>query len=189
MIKNIDRLVERFWTSTGGHFAIMTAVVLGMIFLAVAVAIDASRLHQASAKLKALTDSAALAATEGQNRTLAEREAIFTQMMEAGLANSPELSGLTFELDYQNKGNSSVLTATSRSEAQLFFPITRGEGRFVGALSEVTAGRERVEVALVLDISNSMAGTKIVELQNSATNFIQTLMGNEDLQGLSLIHI
>ena len=189
MIKTIDSLVKRFWTSTGGHFAIMTAVVIGMIFLAVAVAVDASRLHQASAKLKALNDAAALAATEGQNRTLVEREAIFTQMMEAGLANSPELSGFTFELDYQNSGDSSVLSATSRSEAQLFFPITRGEGRFVGAHSEVTAGREQVEVALVLDISNSMAGTKIVELQNSATNFIQTLMGNEGLKGRVSISI
>jgi len=111
-------------------------------------------------------------------------------MMQGGLATSPELSGFEYELTYQNNDNASILRVTSRSEAQLFFPITRGDGKFVGALSEVTVGREHIEVALVLDISSSMGRqNKIVELRGAATNFIQTLMGNEDIQGRVSISI
>ena len=189
MIKNIDSLFKRFWTSKDGNFAIMTAVLLSIIALVVAVGVDSTRLLQASTKLKALTDAAALAATEGQNRSLDERKAIFEQMMQTGLANSPELSGYEYELTYQSDGDGAVLNVTSSSEAQLFFPMTRGEGRSVGANSEVTVGREHIEVALVLDISSSMEGNKIIELQASATNFIQTLMGNGDIQGRVAISI
>ena len=189
MIKNIDSLFKRFWTSKDGNFAIMTAVLLSIIALVVAVGVDSTRLLQASTKLKALTDAAALAATEGQNRSLDERKAIFEQMMQTGLANSPELSGYEYELTYQSDGDGAVLNVTSSSEAQLFFPMTRGEGRSVGANSEVTVGKEQIEVALVLDISSSMEGNKIIELQASATNFIQTLMGNGDIQGRVAISI
>ena len=100
MIKNIDSLFKRFQKSTDGNFAIIAAATLSMIALAVAVGVDTTRLMQASTKLKALTDGAALAATEGQNRTLDERKAIFEQMMQTGLANSPELSGYEYELTY-----------------------------------------------------------------------------------------
>ena len=189
MIKNIDSLFKRFWTSKDGNFAIMTAVLLSIIALVVAVGVDSTRLLQASTKLKALTDAAALAATEGQNRSLDERKAIFEQMMQTGLANSPELSGYEYELTYQSDGDGAVLNVTSSSEAQLFFPMTRGEGRSVGANSEVTVGKEQIEVALVLDISSSMEGNKIIELQASATNFIQTLMGNGDIQDRVAISI
>lgn len=160
----------------------MTALGMGLIVFIVAIAVDSTRLVQASSKLKTLNDMAALAATEGQNKTLSERKAIYEQYMENGIQNSRELEGYEYTLTYETNGTSSTLSVTSRSEAQLFFPVTRGEGKFVGALSEVTVGNEFIEVALVLDISSSMNGAKIVELQNSATNFVQTLFDNQGIQ-------
>ena len=189
MIKNADRLLQRFWKSKDGNFAILSAVALSTILFAVAVAVDSSRLVQASSRLKDLTDSAALAATVGQNKTIDERRAAFETAMESGLAISPELLGYTYNLTYKTDGNVAVLKATSNSEASLFFPATRGNGKFVNAASEVTVGREHIEVALVLDISSSMNGPRIKELQASATNFVQTLMNNNGINGRIAISI
>ena len=183
MMQSVKKLLKQYSKSNEGNFAMMAAIFIFMLVLAVAVAIDASRLVQASTKLKGLTDNAALAAAEGQNRPLSEREEIFEEMMRIGIENSPELSAMyDYDLTYDTNNDAEVLTVTSRAEAKLFFPMTRGNGKFVSALSEVTAGRERVEVALVLDISNSMDGPKIVELQNAATSFVQILMGNQGIK-------
>ncbi len=183
MIHNVKGLFKRFLQSKDGNFGIMVAVIISMIVLVVAVAVDSSRLVQASTKLKALNDMAAFAATEGQNKSLSERKKVYELFMESGLANSPELKGYEYDLAYETNGLSAVLTASSRSEAQLFFPVTRGDAKFVSAHSEITVGREHVEVSLVLDISTSMDGSKIIELQNSARDFIQTLMSNQAIQG------
>ena len=183
MMQSVKKLLKQYSKSNEGNFAMMAAIFIFMLVLAVAVAIDASRLVQASTKLKGLTDNAALAAAEGQNRPLSEREEIFEEMMRIGIENSPELSAMyDYDLTYDTNNDAEVLTVTARAEAKLFFPITRGNGKFVSALSEVTAGREHVEVALVLDISNSMNGSKIIELRNAATSFVQTLMGNQDIE-------
>ena len=180
----MQKLLKQYSKSNTGNFALMAAISIFLLVLVVAVAIDTTRLTQASTKLKGLTDSAALAAAEGQNRSLSERKAIFEEMMQIGIANSPELSVMyDYNLTYDTNSDAEVLTVTSRAEAKLFFPMTRGDGKFVSALSEVTAGREFVEVALVLDISSSMDGAKIVELRNSATSFVQTLMDNQNTQG------
>ena len=184
MMQSVKKLLKQYSKSNEGNFALIAAIFIFVIVLVVAVAIDTARLTQASTKLKDLTDNAAFAAAEGQNRSLSEREAIFEEMMRIGIENSSELSVMyDYDLTYDANNAADVLTATSRAEAKLFFPMTRGNGKFVSALSEVTAGREQVEVALVLDISNSMDGPKIVELQNAATSFVQTLMGNQDIEG------
>ena len=183
MLKFMDSLVKRYLKAKDGTIAVAMGVGIVFIVLMVAFGVDTARLTQASSKLKALSDAAALAATEGQNRTLEERKAIFEHVMATGIASSPELSGYQFELNYETREDASVLMVSTHSEAQLFFPMTRGNGRNVGAYSEITVGREHVEVAMVLDISSSMGGAKIAELKNSAKNFIETLMDNETIQG------
>ena len=183
MMQSVKKLLKQYSKSNEGNFALMAAIFIFVIVLVVAVAIDTARLTQASTKLKDLTDNAAFAAAEGQNRSLSEREAIFEEMMRIGIENSPELSVMyDYNLTYDANNDADVLTATSRAEAKLIFPMTKGNGKFVSALSEVTAGREQVEVALVLDISNSMNGSKIIELRNAATSFVQTLMGNQGIK-------
>ena len=154
MLKFMDNLIGRYLESRDGSVAVLMGVGILLISLAVAFAVDSTRLTQASTKFKALTDAAALAATEGQNRTLDERRAIFEHVMETGLATRPELAGFNYELTYESDGNASVLSVRAHSEAQLFFPMTRGDGRNVGAFSEITVGREHIEVAMAVSYTH-----------------------------------
>jgi len=169
--------------SKDGSIATLGAITIALIVLLVAVGVDSTRLVQASTKLKALNDMAALAATTGQNKTLEERRAIYESVMETGIENSNEISGYEYDLTFEDDGFTQVLNVTSRSKADLFFAMTRGEGKYVSAHSEVTVGREFIEISLVLDISTSMEGPRIIELQNSAKEFVESMMGNEEIEG------
>ena len=114
MMQSVKKLLKQYSKSNEGNFALMAAIFIFMLVLAVAVAIDASRLVQASTKLKGLTDNAALAAAEGQNRPLSEREEIFEEMMRIGIENSPELSAM-YDYDLKYDTNNDCLLYTSPS--------------------------------------------------------------------------
>lgn len=184
MTQQRNLLFKRFLASKDGTFAVMASVGMFVIVLVVAVAIDSTRLMQASSKLRSINDMAAIAATEGQNRSLSERKAIYEKVMQNGIDISDEITGYTYDLTFSDDGLNTILSATSRSEAELFFPVTRGtEGKFVTAHSEVTVGREYIEISLALDISTSMQGQRIIELQKAATDFVEIILDNEENAG------
>lgn len=183
MFQKITRLYKEYSASRDGNFSVIMAVAMLVIVSAMAVGIDTTRLMQASSKLKSLNDMAALAATEGQNKSLEERKEIYESVMETGIQNSGEITGYEYELSFEDDGFTQVLSVTSRSEAELFFPMTRGAGKYVSALSEVTIGREFIEISLVLDISTSMKGERIIELKRSSKEFIEQMLEAEGLKG------
>ena len=100
MLKFMDSLVKSYLKAKDGTIAVAMGVGIVFIVLMVAFGVDTARITQASSKLKALSDAAALAATEGQNRTLEERKAIFEHVMATGIASSPELSGYQYAVSY-----------------------------------------------------------------------------------------
>ena len=70
MLKFLDNLVKSYLKAKDGTIAVAMGVGIVLIVLMVAFGVDTARLTQASSKLKALSDAAALAATEGQNSCL-----------------------------------------------------------------------------------------------------------------------
>ena len=182
MTLKINNFFKPFLKSRDGNVVILAAMTMGLVALLVAVGVDSTRLVQASTKLKALNDMAALAATTGQNKTLAERKAVYESIMETGITNSSEITGYTYVFDFEDDGFTKVLNVTAHSEANLFFPMTRGQGKQVGAHSEVTLGGEFVEISLVLDISTSMEGARIIELKKSTKEFIKLMLEDKGLE-------
>ncbi|MEP1230692.1 MAG: VWA domain-containing protein [Litorimonas sp.] len=173
---------KNFTKSKDGSVAILSAVTLVMIVLAVGIAIDFSRLTESSQKLKNLTDGAVLAVARAEGETVAEREKIFETYMDAGVESSKEITGYEYTLNVVETSGSTTVTATSRSKSELFFTNITGGEKFVSAESEVITGKEFIEVVLVLDISTSMAGQRIIEMQNSAKNFVETLSNNASIE-------
>lgn len=183
MVKNTSGFLKNFLTSRDGNISVLTAISMLVIVPMTAIAIDSTRLMQASSKLKNLNDMAALAATTGQNKTIQERKKVYENIMELGLQNSSEVSGYEYELSIQDNDLTQVLVASSKSKANLLFPLANSETKFVTAHSEVTVGKEFVEIALVLDISTSMEGPRMVELKRSAQEFMDVIMGDQAAQG------
>lgn len=168
--------IKYFRDSTEGSVSVLGAMVILLMLSAIAISIDSSRLVQSSSRLKALNDMAALAATQEAGLTLEERQAIYTEVMTTSIESNELLSNFEFRIDVTETEFLTVLTVKSRAQSSIFFPTLSGEARYVTAVSEVTAGKEYVEVALVLDISSSMSGARLTQMQEAATTFIDTLM-------------
>ena len=171
-----SKFVQFFRSAIDGSISILGASLMLLMVAAVAISIDSSRLVQASANLKSLNDMAAIAATKEPDLTIEERKAIYESLMQLSLKNNDKLSGFEYELSVSETEFLIVLNVKSRAQAGLFFPSTTGDGRYVSASSEVTIGKEHVEVALVLDISSSMTGGRLEQMQEAATTFIDILM-------------
>lgn len=168
--------LRRFISDTSGNIAVIWAVSSLVLMTAVAFAIDTSRLYQASNELQDLNDVVALAVVQGDNLTLAKRRENFNDLMLAEIKSRPILSGLEFDLTTKETRSEIKLNVTSRSEVELFFGSFWGDKQFASVNSEVIISNQTLELALVLDISSSMKGTRLPELQNASRSLIEQLL-------------
>lgn len=189
MINYIVNNIRRFKTDSEGSISILGVSVMFLMITLIAISIDLSRLVQSSEKLKAINDMATIAAVENPNMTLAEREKVFEKVMEWGVSQSNAISGYEIDLNVDDTDFFTTVSATTRSKSKLFFPSITGEDQYVQAFSEVIVGKEFVEVALVLDISSSMAGTRITEMKQAATAFIDILLEDPEVKNRVAVSI
>jgi len=174
--------LKRFIADTSGNIAIMGAVSTLALMTAVAFVIDTSRLYQASKELQNLNDVVALAVVQGENLTLAKQRENFGDQMLDEINSRPILSGLEFDLTTKETRSEIKLNVTSRSEVELFFGSFWGDKQFASVNSEVIASNQTLELALVLDISSSMTGTRLPELQNASRSLIEQLLDGSTTQ-------
>ena len=168
--------LKRFITDTSGNIAIMGAVGTLALITAAAFAIDTSRLYQAANELQDLNDVVALAVVHGENLTPATQRENFRDQMLDEINSRPLLTGLEFELTTEETRSEVKLNVTSRSEVELFFGSFWGDRRYASVNSEVVVSNQTLELALVLDISSSMTGTRLQELQNASRSLIDQLL-------------
>ncbi len=183
MNSKMMKLLTKYRDEQDGSIAIMSAICMLFLILTVGLSLDYSRLSQASARLKATSDFAALAAAKESDLTLEERKQIFEDVMTASLEYSSGLDGLEYNMNVVEDDFTVTLNVTSTSETELFFYDNLNEDVAVTVSSEVQVGKEGVEVSLVLDISSSMSGQRVIELQEAARRFVDTLLDDDQLEG------
>ncbi|BCX18791.1 MAG: hypothetical protein KatS3mg117_2473 [Geminicoccaceae bacterium] len=173
-------------SGVGGHVgrllrdrsgAVATIVALAIVPLAIAagVAVDAGRAVAARTSLRTALDAAALAAA--QETSEAAAVATVERYLRANYAESRwgELSAfnvrqgeLTVEVDARAKVQTTLLRLLGVEEIE------------VGADAEVTVGGTSLEVALVLDVTGSMAqGTRIVDLRAAALDLVDIIVRDQ----------
>jgi Flp pilus assembly protein TadG len=165
--------LKRFAKDTSGNVAMIFGLALVPILVGTGAAVDYSRASNVYSAVAAAADSAALAAATGKG-TPAAREAIAKKVFEANLKTA-EISG-PVRVTYQNIANGSANTGF-RIEAKATVKTTFGafvgaSETEVGAIAQATtAGDGPVEVAFVLDTTDSMEGDRIATLK-TATNTV-----------------
>jgi Flp pilus assembly protein TadG len=121
-------------------------------------------------KLQDALDAAALYAARSSAQTDADIDAIGDKVLAANLSLIP---GATLQTsDFRLSG--SKVVADASVQLQAFSPMMAGEGP-VQVNSEVQRSMDRLEVALVLDNTWSMNGTKITTLRTEAKNLVDKL--------------
>jgi Flp pilus assembly protein TadG len=154
--------------SIGAVLALGSVTLLG----AISASLDYSRLSHSRAALGAATDAAAFAAAQAPE---ADRPKIARQVFDANFRDGANVS--SFDVVSFRRGADEVVRVQASAILQMTLAQAIGYSSApVGALSEVVIGNDAdLQIALVLDVTGSMAGAKLTNLKTSASNMVNTL--------------
>jgi len=154
--------------------------VIGMLIVALigssGAAIDTGRGQLVKAKLSSSLDAAGLAAGSTVNTASLQTEA--TKYLNANFDN---YMGATIEhVSIVANADNTVFTLNATAEMPTTFMRILGVDTItVGAESEITRANSGLELAMVLDNTGSMEGTKLTNLKSAATSMVNILYGDK----------
>lgn len=160
-----------FWRDQAGVSIVVVALALPALMASAGIAVDLAQAYNIKTRLGNALDKAALAAgtTTGTN---AEVEARITKFIEA---NYPEGSlGTTFDVS-SDVGEKTITVKASAKVPTAFMGIFGINEITVNEESQVIRELSGVEVALVLDVTGSMAGNNITALRTASLNFLDIM--------------
>lgn len=173
----LKSLASRFLRQTQGNVAMMFAMALPVLLMITLGAIDIHQASKVKAQLQDALDAAALAAARSN---FTDDVNINKAGMAALKANMPGYFGkdgdtASFTLVDNRRVEAEAKVDVKVLVANVFLPPY---GKLlddylpVGASSEVVRASRNVEVALVLDITGSMAGSPLVSLKDAAKELV-----------------
>jgi Flp pilus assembly protein TadG len=168
--------VGKFLKDRSGAFAIQFALMVVPLTVCTGLAIDGGRAFLARYELSAAVDAAALAigSTLDENADLNLLAHTFVNANFHGEHEGP----ITLELTDVGDEDETVILKGNVTINTYFMPLVGQPTVTVSAESEVKRGGNDVEVALVLDITGSMSGSRIVDLRTAASDLVDTVVGD-----------
>lgn len=180
--RRLTAFAGRFARGSRGNVAMIFALSLPPLILMVLGGVDIHRASTVRVNLQDALDAATLAAARSQYTTDAEITQVGLRALRANLKAYPEITlredQTTFDLNDEG-----VVVANSKVDVRALVAniVLPPYGQFmddqlpVGAHSEVFRSNKMIEVALVLDNTGSMAGTKLTNTKAAATELITRL--------------
>jgi len=183
----LSTFARRIADDARGNAAMLFGLALPGLILMTLGGVDIHRVSTVRINLQDALDAAALAAARSTYTEQADIQRVGMDALRANLAAYPQVTLLTAGTQFELTENQTVV-ADARANvktlvANIFLPPY---GQFmddylpVGAHSEVTRSSKNVEVALVLDITGSMAGQKLTDMKAAATQLVDIVV--QDLQ-------
>lgn len=167
-------LIQRFWQSRSGNFAMMFAISFPALLTGVGLALDVANLISAKSNLQNALDSAVLAASRLQDSS-SSRQDVFDGYFAANVKGDHYLVNAEAELAVEPGINSIKTTATAHADVSLNFAFLFGQSARVTAAASAYESTAKLEVALVLDNTGSMGDANMKALREAATDLITTL--------------
>ena len=178
MTETFSKTLRRFRRSERGNvmltFALATIPMIGFV----GAAVDYSQANSAKAAMQAAVDSTALMLSkDAQNLTTAQLNQKALDIFKA-LFTRPEVTGVAVVPTFTNpSGGTYKLTLAASGKVPTSFTKLIGHTNLnVDVSSQVVWGMKKLELALALDNTGSMASlNKMTELKKAAKNLLQTL--------------
>lgn len=170
------RASEKFFTSQRGNVAIIFAIALIPILMAAGSAVDITRALQVKARLDSALDAAGLAAgkkIDASDATItATAQAYFNANYPADELGVPgelhvDITDDTIRLSVRASVDTTIMKFAGYDDIQ------------VVSENEISRAVTGLEIALALDNTGSMAGTKIADLKSASHDLINILFGSE----------
>ena len=160
---------KKFINDKSGNFSIMMAGSVLMLLGALGLSVDYMAMTDISDRLQAATDRAALIAA--QSTHLSQEESIIA-------ANESfadfDLESATSEIVSSYEFNNDTILVSAQLNYRPLLLGILGHGEQTVSVSSTTPNVEfgGVDVSLVLDVTGSMKGSKLVDLKNSVNGFL-----------------
>jgi len=162
-----------------GVTAVVIAVMMIPIMLAMGGAVDIGVAYYLKTRLGYAVDAAALAVGSTLDQDIDIRDRALTFLK----ANYPDTAIGELKLDdgdFQVTEVNDVITISAKAEFDTFFLQLFGRPTItVAAEGEVVRAVLGMEVALVLDVTGSMTGSKIGQLRSASRALLETLFGSQ----------
>jgi len=172
---------KHYASETSGNIGMMFGFMIVVLIGGLAIAIDLSSAFAAKQRLQNTTDAIALLAArdgiEDQSELQAAAQAYFDQAY-------PNESGERIEVLNISRNGDRVDVQT-RNNIDTYFSQFFGRSDLdVSVRSSTVFAQQSLDVALVLDTTGSMRGTKLASLKTSATRLMDTFesFNNDDLR-------
>lgn len=168
--------LRRFARSTGGNTAMMFGLSAMAVLSAGGAGLDFSRTMYAKNRAASALDAAALAVAGQPDSSDGELEALAQRIFDANYGSSK--FGSTGAVSMSRNGEAISLSITGNVPTTLL-QVAGKDSLSYNFTNEVMAGSTGLEVAMVLDNTGSMAGSKLASLKSAAKTLVETLSGNQ----------
>lgn len=179
----IGGVARRLRDDARGNVAMIFGLSLPVLILMTVGGVDIHRASTVRVNLQDALDAATLAAARSSYTDNADINRVGLAALQANLAAYPNVTLLTADTSFILNSDQ-VVVANARANvktlvANIFLPPY---GQFmddylpVGAHSEVNRSSKNLEVALVLDVTGSMAGQKLTDLKRAADDLIDMVV-------------
>lgn len=176
----LSGLIRRFSRDERGNIAVIFTIALLPILSCVGAAIDYSRASRARTAMQSALDSASLMVA----KNLSDGKITAAQVPTAGPAYFAALytqtdvqsvqATATYTANSGGKGSTVDMTASGAIKSQ-FMQIAGFPTLGFGVTATSTWGNSLLRIALVLDNTGSMAGTKLTNLKSASKNLVDKL--------------
>ncbi|TPJ38123.1 hypothetical protein FJ434_17895 [Mesorhizobium sp. B2-5-13] len=176
--------VGRFARDRGGNFAVLFGFAASVLALVAGFSVNVTQLYNAKSSLQGVVD-AAVTSTARDLTTGAIKEADANKSVQAFLdANATagilQAGQVVFDRLIVDKIAKTV-QVDAHVDVALFFPIFgTDDARRVTASTTSLYSDKTIEVAMMLDVTGSMAGQKIKDLRTAAANAADSFLGTQD---------
>jgi Flp pilus assembly protein TadG len=169
--------LARFATQSSGSAAILFAVALLPIMMSVGAAVDYSRASNTKAHLQSLLDGALLAGAKEASRGMTPAD-VSLYVQKVALGNTPNKLGpkasVTVNATVDLSAGAVNGTATIKIDS-VFAKLMGFDNLDITTRSQALFGAGQVEIALALDTTGSMQGTKLDAAQKAANALVDQL--------------
>jgi Flp pilus assembly protein TadG len=163
-----------FWKNTAGNVAIMFGLVSVPLLLVAGAAMDFSHASYVRTVLQGAADAAALVGGTTKDKSDAALQVVVEQYLAANHAQDVVKHISAIKQNYD--ADAGTFTVEVKGElATSFMAIAGIKEMDVGARSVVNTGSDALELALVLDNTGSMKGSKIENLKTAAKSLVGIL--------------
>lgn len=172
---------RRFAKAEHGTVAMFAMILFTLMIMMGGMAVDLMRYEQTRTTLQNTLDRSTLAAAS-LSQDLDAIDVVNDYFDKAGL-----LQYLT-NVQVDEGINFKEVTADARADAEPYFLHMLGVQDFEAPGHSMAEQRvTNVEIALVLDVSGSMSGTKLSNLKTAAKEFVQTVLTSDDENRISIV--